>query len=574
GDDGTGGIPLRTATAVERFTPLTGRARFTIGETGIYRLSYSAIASSTVLSAAEAAMRANEGQLRITSQGRAVPYRPDIDGVVFFADATVDEQVFGTPFVIEIGNGVRVSSLERSNPVQAPLQSFTERVLFEEDLRAAPATQSDSDDVWMWRFLLANPTESEQTSFDFDAPDITSGDAEIELRIRGGSQTVYKDHEVVVTVNGEEVHRTLFFGFDDRRETFRVPDGVLRTTGNEMTVQAIGRPDVPFSVVWVDSFELRYPRAFLAGDRERVFETAGGRVLLEGFDTPELEVWRLGRSNHDQIANPVITEEGGTYSVSFGSGSLAARYVAFTPDRARTVDALTPIGPGTGLEPGFGGVEYVVIAHPSLREGAEQLAEYRSSQGISSLVIDVFDIYDQFSDGLPRAEALGAFVRSTVSDWWIKPRYIVLVGDGSYDSRDVLAAADNLITPPLIDSPDGRFASELSLGEIFREPGYEVAVGRIPAQTPEDLAHYIAKVQVFEAAQGAVSTDAFILADNDDEAGPFSESLALAVDAFNRGAFSVDEHLVDPMDLDTARDRLFGAIESGTRYVNYIGHGS
>ncbi|MEM6531939.1 MAG: C25 family cysteine peptidase [Myxococcota bacterium] len=553
---------------------LTDRARFAISESGVYALSYETIARSMRVSAAEAALRASEGRLRLASGDRTIPYRPLADRMVFFAETMVDEELEATSVLVSLGAGARVRALERSNPTQAPLSSFTERVLFEQDLRAAPATQSQENDVWMWEFLLAGSVESGRASFDFTTTDLAVGDAQIELRLRGGSQTVYKDHEVSVTVNGQEVHRVSFFGFDERVETFTVPDGVLQDGANVMTVEAIERPNVPFSVVWVDRFELSYPRAFGAQGGERVFSTDGGRVLLEGFDSADLEVWQLGNANHAFISNPVVTEDGGRFNVSFGSGSGEARYVAFTQAAARTVEELTPVGPGSGLGFGFNGAEYVVITHPSLREGAEELAAYRSKQGISTLVIDIFDIYDEFSNGLPRANALEDFVAATLDSWYVKPRYLVIVGDGSFDARNVLGAGDNLISPPLINSSNGRFASDLSLGEIGREPGLEIAVGRIPVQDPEELARYIEKVRVFESGLAPISTDAFIIADNDDDAGPFSESLTLAVEAFDRGAFSVDQVLIDPLDLDAARDRLFAAIESGTRYVNYIGHGS
>ncbi|MEO0812761.1 MAG: C25 family cysteine peptidase, partial [Myxococcota bacterium] len=426
---------------------------------------------------------------------------------------------------------------------------------------------------WMWQFILAGSDDAVFSST-FDAPNVAQAEAEIELAVRGGSQSrVYPDHQIDVRLNGTRLGVRGFFGFDDVRLRFPVPAGLLQTSGNVFEVESMQRDGVSFSVEWIDRFTVRYRKEATAENDIAFLSASGeGSVRVNGFSSSQLEVWRLssGRAQSALDGLP-LDQSSGSIAVTIPTGGIG-EYVAFVPGSVPEILALTPLN-GIDVRGETEGAEYVVITHPALIEGARELARYRETQGLSTRVFDVFDLYDSFSRGTEDPEALRLFVKDAYERWETRPRYVVLIGDGTFDSRNAAGTNDNLIRPPLIATRDATFASDSTLGDVVAGRGYEISVGRIPATALSEVQRYVSKVRAFERAGDSLGAQrAMVLADNPDDGGDFDRSLELAVSAFESG-FSVESVSVDPEDIQVARDRVFAALDDGTRYLHFIGHG-
>ncbi len=88
--------------------------------------------------------------------------------------------------------------------------------------------------------------------------------------------------------------------------------------------------------------------------------------------------------------------------------------------------------------------DYLMIVHPSLKRALEPLAELHRRRGLTVQVVDVRDIYDEYSFGLRRPEAIQAFVADAWHHWKApRPRFVLLVGDASWDSRGEEVADEN-----------------------------------------------------------------------------------------------------------------------------------
>jgi hypothetical protein len=76
----------------------------------------------------------------------------------------------------------------------------------------------------------------------------------------------------------------------------------------------------------------------------------------------------------------------------------------------------------------------------------------RQSQKLSVALIDIEDIYDEFSYGNKTVQALKDFITYAATSWKKKPRYLLLAGDASYDGRNYLGFGDVDVVPTkLID---------------------------------------------------------------------------------------------------------------------------
>ena len=52
---------------------------------------------------------------------------------------------------------------------------------------------------------------------------------------------------------------------------------------------------------------------------------------------------------------------------------------------------------------------------------------------LSAVAISSQDIYDEFSHGLMDAEAIAAFIKHAYANWPLQPRYVILLGDDTWD---------------------------------------------------------------------------------------------------------------------------------------------
>jgi len=82
------------------------------------------------------------------------------------------------------------------------------------------------------------------------------------------------------------------------------------------------------------------------------------------------------------------------------------------------------------------GAEFIIITHSRLRPAADRLAAAREAEGLKSLVVDIDDVYDRFQDGFFGPEAIRTFLKYAWTSWTPKPRYVLLMGDASWDYKN------------------------------------------------------------------------------------------------------------------------------------------
>jgi hypothetical protein len=242
--------------------------------------------------------------------------------------------------------------------------------------------------------------------------------------------------------------------------------------------------------------------------------------------------------------------------------------VALTPDAVLSGE-LTADEPSS-LRSRRNGAEYLMITTEELAETAQVLADHRAMR---SMVVDVEDVYDEFNHGVPSPHAIRAFLAHARSTWSLPPSYVVLAGSGSFDYRTSYPYGGNLIPPALVPTPDGLAASDFWFADVDpASPVPELAIGRLPASTPEELQSMIEKILAREGAGGEWLHHFVVAADNADSVGAFptdSERLATLAPA----SFQVERIYLSPsLPVATARQQLVTAIAEGAGMVSYVGH--
>ncbi len=217
--------------------------------------------------------------------------------------------------------------------------------------------------------------------------------------------------------------------------------------------------------------------------------------------------------------------------------------------------------------------DYLLIAPSELKTAAASLAGYRESQGFTTMIVDLEDIMDEFNHGRYSPKAIQAFLFHAYHRWRQPPQYVVLVGEGTYDYKDFQGFGDNLVPPLMVSTPFGLYASDNRFADVVGDDGIpEMAIGRLPVVTPEELAAVVEKLIDYEAGLRYRDRRVLLVADNADAGGNFP------LDSDRIGSvlpldLSADKIYLSEHSLNDARQLIMDGLNQGALLVNYLGHG-
>ncbi len=215
------------------------------------------------------------------------------------------------------------------------------------------------------------------------------------------------------------------------------------------------------------------------------------------------------------------------------------------------------------------GADLVIIGPGTLLPSLRPLAEERTREGLSVALVDVEDVYDEFSAGQKDALAVRSFLAHAVRTWAVHPRYVLLAGAATYDPRGWLGQPElDQVPTVLVWTRYIEAASDDALVTFDPVKGPELAIGRLPAANPADMDAAVAKIL---GRKLATPTDSLLLVHDRDGNIPFSAATAEVRSAlpgwnardFARGA-----------DDDASHAALLEALRAGPAAVDYQGHGA
>jgi hypothetical protein len=201
------------------------------------------------------------------------------------------------------------------------------------------------------------------------------------------------------------------------------------------------------------------------------------------------------------------------------------------------------------------------------------LAALRESQGIAVAVLDVEDIYDEFSYGEKDPQAIKDFLAHARNAWARSPRWALLVGDASVDPRDRLGRGDfDLVPTRLIETAYLETASDDWFADLEGTGVPSLAVGRLPVRTVEEAQTVVAKIVGYGGSSGNWQRQALLVADAADSFDFPGQTDALGaqlppgfeIARIARGAAPDSE----------VRERLLATLARGNLLVTFLGHGS
>ena len=429
------------------------------------------------------------------------------------------------------------------------------------------AMAAAGEDRWLWQTIFA-PAE---TQVPVQATHAAAGEAVLRVRlVANSSASVNPDHHHILALNDVPIADAKWDGIGPHIITATVPSGVVHPGENTLTIVAPGDTGAPADSVVLDWVELTYPRELVVDEGELVFAGQAGEYQLAA--SGELAaLWDISDPDAPVALSDTVRQGG---QVRFVSDGTPRRFVAATAAGLRKPAAMTPVT-GGDLRDLPGGADLIIVTVPQFREALQPLVEARQNQGLRVAVVDVAQVYDAFGAGAPGPEAIRAFVQYASSHWTAPaPRYLLLAGDASYDPRGYLKGAElDLVPTQLVrTSFSGWTASDVWYALPDDKTFVPVlAVGRLPAQTAEQLATMVAKTLEYEGGdRDAVwRHDALVVADNDEP------GFAEAAKAFSAGLAGYRARVATIAgDGSATRQELSQAFAQGTGLLGYFGHGS
>jgi hypothetical protein len=156
--------------------------------------------------------------------------------------------------------------------------------------------------------------------------------------------------------------------------------------------------------------------------------------------------------------------------------------------------------------------------------------------------------------------------------WSRPPRYLLLVGDASYDPRNYLGYGFlDLVPTKLVDTKYLETASDDWFADFDADGIADIPVGRIPAQTLWEATTVIGKIVAYEGA--AASGRVLLVADANDTGNDF-EALSGQIKAVLPSTVWAVEVYRGQLGDAAAKLQLMNGIDLGQTLINYVGHGS
>jgi len=549
---------------------------------GLHALSAASVATALGLPEASIRMMFRSNQMRVEQGGSPVATLSANDGSALYFYAEPRDSIYGLDNVywVRVGAGVRMGKVAVA-PAPADADSATsslERTRVEQDAFPVTVLPVDpTDDYWFWDALEAGIAGADTRIFPAALPAAYSGGAEgsLEVRLHGASETgIAGEHDVEVRFGGELLGEVQFEGLGEGVGTFPLPASLFDRGALEIELHALLVPGVAYSGLFVDGFDVTYARRHEASS-DRIELTADGPLVnATRFSGSDIVGFDVTDRRRPKLLGGLATRGGLTGWAAGFRAQPGNRYLLTRLAAARTPLSVEVHSP-SDLRDGAGGAEYLVVAPAGLTFAAEDLAELRSAQGLSTRVVSLADVDDEFGHGLASPENLRAFLAWAYEHWATPPRYVALVGDGTLDYRDLMGLGGNLIPALLAQVGDGLYASDSRFGDVDGDGLPEMAVGRIPVLTAAELANYVDRLADLEnAPANAAWRRSAVLAS--DDADPGAEGFRGQSDAAaERLPESFARNQVDLGELPEpdARAQLQADLQAGSALFLFHGHG-
>ncbi|RPI03219.1 MAG: type IX secretion system sortase PorU [Calditrichaeota bacterium] len=379
-------------------------------------------------------------------------------------------------------------------------------------------------------------------------------------------------------------------------------EGVLVEGNNTITLNFNAGSDAAFS--YVNYIELEYQRAFQASQGQLFFNaplrSEVTAYYLNGFSRNDVRIFDVTDFSDMREVQPRQIQNGSVSFADYTNPVVSKRYLAVAGDGVRDVDASwITRDPITGLRNKKITPDYIIITYDDFYQQALQLESLRENWSqkdrLETEIVNYSDVIKEFGWGIPDPAAIRNFL-AWAQDHWISPRYVLLIGDGHYDYKDLLhQRIPNFIVPYETEGTSENYTRTTDDWYTYtrgENAGMQMAIGRLTVQTVDEAKAIIDKIVAYETEPEygewlktvTIVADDEYTSDGDSEIIHTDQAERLAEgyvpDLLNvKKIYMINYPAVKTASI-TGREKpaatldLLEQINRGSLIVNYIGHGN
>ena len=353
------------------------------------------------------------------------------------------------------------------------------------------------------------------------------------------------------------------------------------------------------SNAWLDYVSVNYQSLLNVSGDSYLFRGKGaeGSVLVSEFElsgasatTRILDVTDINNS----FEVPAVYQDS---KLKFKSNSSVTReYVAFNPGGAIPVPEWVADVANQNLHAADLS-EMIIVANSALLSAANELADFhQNNDGMKVSVVTPDAIYNEFSGGLPDPSGLRNYFRMCYDlgkqTGKNTLKYILLMGDGSYDNRNIRGKSHNMIPTYQSEnsiSPTESFVTDDFFVFLDEDEGdsqgiVDLGIGRISASSLADAETVVGKIKKYQQTEsmGNWRNVVTFIADDEDYNTHMdqAESLATSVNKNHPGFFSDKIYFDAFKQISTSGGEKYpdvttainNRVKQGTLVMNYTGH--
>lgn len=437
-------------------------------------------------------------------------------------------------------------------------------------------------DPWYAQRLLAQ-NGAQSAHIVLEGPPPLDGQAELEVLLWGGIayDQATPDHSVRVLVNGQEVAQERWHGISTQAIQLPLQLSSLPVT---VTIEASGDTGHPVDIINLERVRLSYrAQALSEGSHflgERLQPLLADTIHADSFGDATTFVHgsvSVGNVGPGPLrAFSVNAGDASEIAVS-RSGSVATLYAeSILPDSLLWVGsaaqllspAIAPVRADADLLQGP--AQWLVISHGMFIPALADLVALRQSEGLSTRVVDVEQVFARYSAGNPDPQAIARYIAEASAA--MDTRYVLLVGADTVDAPGHLGSGSLSFVPtPYVAT--NRFVqyapADALLGDVDGDGIAEVAVGRLPVRTLAEAAEMVRKIRAYD--QQPAHERVLLVAGPDDGSASFS----LDSEWLEQGLgplWQRNRVYQNELGLDAARAALVQGFDSGQSLISYTGH--
>ena len=471
---------------------------------------------------------------------------------------------------------------------------YTTTVHFEENVYywARWSTNPGTEATWFWDYIsAASPTTR---TYPITLTAVVTGAYTATLRVELAGRTE-NFHRIVLYLNGSPIGETTWMGKIGWVASSPFTSSLLTEGQNQLALGVFtdGGPQQVY-LNWVEVAFRRMPEAF--DDVLSLTLPFSGPVVITatGFSTSTILLYDVTDILHPvRLTGASVMPSDGSWAVAFKDDKpMGTAYFLVGEDAVREVSSLSQYCPPEDLLSPASGADEIIVAPSVFITELIPLVEHRRAQGLRVYVAKVEDLYNLFNDGIVHPEAIRSFVAYAWQNWpGPPPSFLLLVGDGHFNPKgynpDVYGEPPPVWIPPYLQFADpwqGEVPVDSLYGDIDSDGFPEVAVGRLPVTSVEEIKGVVAKILTYESRHPAEWQRRILLAADNvpDSAGDFlgiAESLARQVPTtMVTESVYINDYCGPPQNppqpCPSATLALTTTWSEGASLLTYVGHGA